>query len=243
MKYRKWIILISLSYLTSCKSYKYVSSIESLTQQVNSNYSGNNYIIDSMVLPYKTIMNQKMNDTIAFNPSLLNKERIESTMGNWVADGMKWYVDSVLNLNSDIAICNYGGLRTGELLEGSVQTKHIYELMPFENLLTIVELDSNTLKQVLERIASSNGWPISKELRIIITNNNKVESWKINNNKLNNYRVIFSDYLANGGDNMKVLEPLKKIETKVLIRDALISFAKHQKIINAFKDGRCIKNK
>jgi len=218
-------------------------SIENHSQKVDNTLISRDAQLDSIISPYKRIFDSKMNDTLAYSPKEISKERYESELGNWVADGMKWYIDSVMKLKSDIAFCNYGGLRIKSLPKGAIQLKHIFELMPFENALVVVELDSNELKRFLHNVIYKDGWPVSKGFYMHISNENKLIDWSVQKQRKNNYRVILSDYVANGGDNMDMLISKKKEETNVIIRDALISYARHQKILSAEKDNRTEKDK
>lgn len=239
---KRIIFFIFLTVLIiSCDSTTRISSIDNRSQQVNSLTTNKNKTLDSFLSPYRVALEKKMNDTLAFLDKEMKKTKVESELGNWVADGMQWYVTSVLKEDADISICNYGGLRIKSLPRGAIKLKHIYELMPFENELTIVRLDSNELKVLLHRIADKEGWPVSKELKLSISKENKLNRWTVRNTTENDYYVVLSDYISNGGDGMDILVRKPKKMLNVLIRDALIAYAKHQHNLSAVKDGRITK--
>jgi 2',3'-cyclic-nucleotide 2'-phosphodiesterase (5'-nucleotidase family) len=120
----------------------------------------------------------------------------------------------------------------------------IYELCPFDNLLVIVDVPGDILDTLLQQIASTEGWPVSNGLRMVIKDN-KVESATIHNQPIVSsqiYKVAMPDYVANGGDGLKALIPLSRVQTSKLIRDILIEYAQEStrtgKGIGASIDGR-----
>lgn len=239
---QKLIILFFIIFLYSCEVTRGITNIDNRSEKIYSDSIVHDAKIEAFLSPYRAEMQKKMNDTLAFNPKELVKNKVESELGNWVADGMKWYVDSITNSSIDIAMCNYGGLRTKSIPQGSVQLKHIYELMPFENQLVIVDVDSQELKLIMERIIEKNGWPVSKGFKLNIIDG-KIGDWSVLKSKKNSYKIVVSDYIANGGDNMDMLKSKPKVELNVLIRDALIAYARFQKQLSAIKEGRISKNK
>lgn len=236
-------IIILLSSLYSCDVSRGITAINNGSQKVYADSIIHDAKIEAFLAPYRTEINKKMNDTLAQNPKELIKTKVESELGNWVADGMKWYAETQSKTYVDIAMCNYGGLRTKSIPQGAVQLKHIYELMPFENQLVLVEVDSNELKEIMVRIIEKDGWPVSKGFKLIIDENHQIASWSVFNDKKNSYKVVLSDYIANGGDNMDILKDNPKSELNILIRDALIAYARHQGTLIAVKEGRIVKTK
>lgn len=235
--------LIIILSIYSCDTTRGITAVNNGSQKVYADSIVHDAKIEAFLAPYRALIDKKMNDTLAQNPKELVKHKVESELGNWVADGMKWYVETQAKSYVDIALCNYGGLRTKSIPLGAVKLKHIYELMPFENQLVILEVDSNELKQIMVRIIEKDGWPVSKGFKLLIGENRQIEDWSVFQDKKNNYKIVVSDYIANGGDNMDILKEKTKIELNVLIRDALIAYARHQGTLSAVKEGRIVKNK
>ena len=241
MMKRSFNYLFILFVLSSCDATTRISSIENKSQKVKNTEVSTKTELDSFLWPYRAQLEKKMNDTIAYSEISLTKKKIESTLGNWVADGMIWYAKEKLNETVDVAFCNSGGLRTKALPAGPIKLKHIFELMPFENEMVLVDLDSNDFKIVLERIAQKDGWPVSKGFYLKLSESNEVMDWSVHGQRKNNYKVIVSDYIATGGDGMSHLIEKPRKNLNVLIRDVLISYAKHQKNLKAKLEGRIIK--
>jgi 2',3'-cyclic-nucleotide 2'-phosphodiesterase (5'-nucleotidase family) len=242
MKLKPFFLFIVLL-LASCDATTRISSIENKSQKVKGTEIAAKTELDSFLRPYRLQLEKKMHDPIAYSGQILTKKKIESTLGNWVADGMMWYTKERLGAAADVAICNSGGLRSKSMPAGPILLKHIFELMPFENELVIIDVDSNDFKLILERIAQKEGWPVSKGFYLKISEENKVIDWSVNGERKENYKVIVSDYIATGGDGMNNLIDKPRKSLNVLIREALIDFAKHQKNLQASIEGRIIKEK
>lgn len=236
-----WLVLFIS--IVSCESSTRISSIENKSQRVKGNEIPSKSEIDSFLNPYRQELNRKMNDTLAYSERELTKKKIESTLGNWVADGMMWYVKDKLNEHADIAFCNPGGLRTKSMPKGPILLKHIFELMPFENELVIVDVDSNDFKVLLEIIAQKEGWPVSKGFYLKLDEDNKILDWHVEGTRKANYKIIVSSYIVTGGDGINHLIQKPRKNLNVLIRDVLISYAKHQKYLHASIEGRIVKDK
>jgi 2',3'-cyclic-nucleotide 2'-phosphodiesterase (5'-nucleotidase family) len=190
-----------------------------------------NSAMDSFIAPYRRKMNLKMMDTLAFNPVELTKGGSNNELGKWVTDAIYWYAKDVLKLEADFSICNPGGIRVKTLGQGFVTLKSIYELMPFDNQLVVLDLKNALIDSLHLKV--SHGWPVSSAYTIPNKNGaDSVSIWTINkSSKGLDYKVVISDFLANGGDKLNYLIPLIQTKTNVLMRDAIIAYAKHQKTI------------
>ena len=93
-------------------------------------------------------------------------------------------------------------LRT-EIDKGPITVGKIYELMPFENELVVIEVDKEVFKKIIQYIVSRNGEPFFGA-EIILDKYGKLIDYKTNFdlNKKNKIKILTTDYLANGGDDM-----------------------------------------
>ncbi|MGE5356363.1 MAG: 5'-nucleotidase C-terminal domain-containing protein [Deltaproteobacteria bacterium] len=186
--------------------------------------------IDSIILPYKTNLDRIMNEVIGYSDGL-SSSKPESTLGNWVADALEARAEQHSGSNIAFAVQNHGGLRIREIPAGPVTLSKLYELMPFENDLTILEADGKTVKLFLDRIAKYGGWPVSKSLSFRIKGET-AEEIIIDGSPLNpdlKYLLAMPDYIANGGDDCFFFVQMPKNQTGILIRDILISEVKRSK--------------
>lgn len=201
--------------------------------------------ITAMIEPYKSSLDVQMNEVIGTVSQELTKKKPESTLGNWYADAMLAGTKKEGH-PVDFAISNYGGLRVPYISAGPLTRGEIYELCPFDNLLVIVDVPGDILDSLLQQIASTEGWPVSNGIRMVIKDN-KVESCTIQSQPIVSsqiYKVAMPDYVANGGDGLKALIALSRVQTSKLIRDILIEYAQEStrtgQTISATIDGRII---
>ena len=111
------------------------------------------------------------------------------------------------------------------LTKGPVTIGNVYELMPFDNYLVVLSLTGKQVQSMLDAIAASGGWPVAGVTFTI--KDNTADDVQINGKRLHNestYRIAISDYLSNGGDNMKMLKGLPQENTNVLLRDAFKAY-------------------
>lgn len=198
--------------------------------------------LEKFVDPYKESFHKAMSESLQICDTPLTKARPESLLGNFFADACFTYVleriDST-SLKPDLAIFNYGGLRTS-LPKGYITRGKIFELMPFENELVLVKIQGKKLKEGLRYILEKGGEPISNAQ--FIFDNQFIKSATINHqafDTLKNYTILTSDYLALGGDKMMFFkDPLEYQSLNVKIRDALIEY-----LISLHKKGQPISPK
>lgn len=138
-----------------------------------------------------------------------------------VADAMLWKARQV-GLNPDFAIQNAGGVRMG-LPAGDISVGKIYEIMPFENTLFILELSGKdlqtcfeTLMQRIENPDNDGCFPYTGQLRYTIDPlqpaGNRIShleylsssgEWHAIDPE-HTYRIATNAYLASGRDGYTV---------------------------------------
>ena len=186
--------------------------------------------IDSLIFPYKKQLDTKMNTIIGQSAMVMEKGKPESLLGNWFADVMYEKAKERFNDSLDFAFQNFGGIRIPSLPKGNINIGKIYELMPFENYLVVIELDSATVQSLCDMIAARNGAPVSRHIRFGIANKKAVDI-QINGAPLRNnrtYKVVLNNYIANGGDKCDFLKDKKRTELDILLRDAIIEYIKEK---------------
>ena len=192
--------------------------------------------IDSTILeiihPYKYKIQEQMDEVLTYTKNDLEKERPQSTIGNFVTDLCLDYAEAHL------CVMNNGGLRT-TINKGKVSRRKIYELMPFENELVILELDKNDYIKLINYIVKRGGEPFSG-ISITIDQNYKLlsNSWPVNFENGEKVKVLTSDYLANGGDSMTFFKSKKQHKIGIKLRDAIIEYCEKTDTIDVQLDNR-----
>ena len=187
----------------------------------------------SMLKPYKNGVDTQMQVVIGHTDIPLTKAQPESTLGNFLADATL-VAGQQLDRKVVAALENYGGIRLPYIAPGAITRGKIYELMPFDNMLTIIEIPGSDLQTLCDGIAQRKGWPISgisfsikdqKAINVLVAGKPLVSSLV--------YKIAVNDYIARGGDNCDVLISLKKRNTTVFLRDAMITY-----LTNLEHDGK-----
>lgn len=199
-------------------------------------------------LPYKKLLENDMSRVLAENKKEMVKGKPESALTNFLADlllneGQKVLQQSGKKFQADISYFNYGGIRT-YLPEGKITVGKIYELMPFENEFVFLKLSGKQIQEFLNTIASKGGDSVGG-VRFKISENKatdiKIGGTPINNDKF--YWIATNDYVADGGDDLKVFtRENDSFKSGKLIRDVIISHLesidKKGNTITAQTDGR-----
>jgi 2',3'-cyclic-nucleotide 2'-phosphodiesterase (5'-nucleotidase family) len=226
--YRLSIVLIWIALLSACKTLPIVQQVSDVdvlylrSEATTEPVAGSK--IEEMIAPYREQLSEEMDQVIGEMPEELIKERPNSNLGNWFADVL--HDVATIHYDNDIAfaIQNYGGLRVPAVPKGPLTKGKIFELMPFDNKLVIVDLSADQVTKLADIIAGSRGWPISRGLSLTI-NKNKASNILVNGQALNNdivYHVAMPDYVANGGGGGDFLKDLSQHDTGYYIREAVI---------------------
>ena len=224
---RNLIKIFILLILSSCSNDYSINS--SKHEVIRVKYAVDSNII-KIISPYKNKLDKEMNEVICYTKNNLIKGQPESTLGNFICDL------SLEKTNGEANICvfNNGGLRD-IIPKGDITTRDIYKVMPFENELVILELNNSEYYNLLQYITERGGEPfggtniIEKKDTIISDLNNK-----------DKIRVLTSDYLANGGDNMSFFINKKQKKLGIKLRDAIIEHCKNIDTLNVKLDNRYI---
>jgi len=216
--------------LSSC-SYYHISAERVSVIEISENGDDNegDEDIANFIAPYSEKLNKAMDEIIGTAEYTLNLQKPESLLGNFLADVVQESCSEQLEEGKKLfSVLNYGGIRINEIPSGPITRGNIYELLPFENMIVIMEMNQAQLLQFLNHISTKGPWPVSKEISYTINSaDNTVQNIKIHNAPINNsesYYVAMPDYIANGGDDCSFLKALPRESTGLLLRDAVISF-------------------
>ena len=224
-----WIFLVMF---ISCNSQQvwHQAEIDPETYRFD-RYAGveENEEINALIAPYKAEVDKEMNEVIAILNHELTKKRPESTLGNFVADILEVQGEKYINKDVAFAAQNYGGIRVPAVASGDITKGKVFEIMPFDNTMLILESKGSIIQRLCDKIASSGGWPISKGINFVIKDEKATEI-KINGESLDpdvTYTYVLPDYIANGGDGCDFLLDEKRVDTKIMIREVMIEYLKN----------------
>jgi 2',3'-cyclic-nucleotide 2'-phosphodiesterase (5'-nucleotidase family) len=209
--------------------------------------------VDSAIVktysPYKIALAAEMNKVIGYTDVVLTKASTapESVLGNFFADAV-FNQAKKIEPKIDFAFpTTRGGIRN-DVPKGPITVAQLFEMMPFENQLVLFELKGSDVKLVLNYIAATNGQPVAGITMNI--KDNQPTDVKINGTNFDinrTYKVLTSDYIANGGDDSQGFSnPITRRNIGLMVRDALLkevaAIQAEGKKINTKLDGRITKN-
>jgi 2',3'-cyclic-nucleotide 2'-phosphodiesterase (5'-nucleotidase family) len=229
MKLKKYTLYIGLFILSACSPTLTIQSSDS--ELIGISTSADSTLL-AIISPYQKGIETEMNEVLTYSKITLTKRGSESLLGNFVTDLCLNYA------NAHLCVMNNGGLRT-TLNKGNITRGKLYELMPFENELVVLELDKTDYLGLLAYICKRGGEPFSG-ITIVMDKEGEVitNSWPVNFENGEKVKVLTSDYLANGGDKMSFFKDKEQIKVGLKLRDAIIDYCSNTDTINAQLDGR-----
>ena len=229
MKFRNYTIYIVGLLLVACSP---TYTLQSYNDEVIRIQAGVDSTILAIIKPYQVKIEDQMNEVLTYTKNDLEKGKPQSTIGNFVTDLCLNYADA------HICVMNNGGLRT-TISKGEITRGKLYELMPFENELVVLELNKDDYIGLLNYIGSRGGEPFSG-ITIAINKDGKIlsNSWPVNFEKGEKVRVLTSDYLANGGDEMSFFHEKEQQKVGLKLRDAIIDYCSKTDTIDVQLDNR-----
>jgi 5'-nucleotidase len=167
---------------------------------------------------------------------------IEAAIGNLMTEAM------LASFDGDIAVHNvFGGIRSG-LPAGELTYGAVFEMFPFDNIVSIHEISGSDLRQIVGRSANGHRKPGFAGMRVFIDcgDNGMNVVMRLNDGREiaddDRIRIIANDFLALGGDD--VLTPAIPDEgfelnyNLPLTRDVLVSWFKEGPAILSPEDFR-----
>lgn len=212
-----------LALVSACTHPYYVQQHTDRLYVVEKNTKQDSAFI-GMLQPYKRGVDTQMQVVIGRTDIPLTKAQPESTLGNFMADATL-AAGKKLDRKTVAAVMNYGGIRLSYINPGVITKGKIYELMPFDNMLTIVEMPGTAVQAFCDKMAAYKGWPVSNisfTIKDKKATNITIDGQALNENLV--YKIAVNDYVARGGDNCDFMVPLKKRYTTIFLRDILIEY-------------------
>ncbi|WFB62411.1 5'-nucleotidase C-terminal domain-containing protein [Sphingobacterium sp. WM] len=243
----KYSVLFWMSVLlvfSSCKTSFYQTAVSNKQMLEINNQIPEDTAISRYILPYKNQLEDKMNQVLGYAPEALIKNRNlpETQLSNFFADALL-AIGQKVDPQVTFSMATKDGIRAG-IKQGNVTVGSIFEVMPFENYITILELKGSDVKVLADFIAETNGQPLGNTK--VVIKDKKIESFKIANQDIDpnkTYKLVTYDFIANGGDLVRGLNsPISRNTTSERVREALINYVqeltKEGKKVESKLDGR-----
>jgi len=226
------ILLVSALTFLECHQFKAPKnsaeflSVESQNISLDSTITEDSSLI-KMIAPYQTELEARMNVIIGKSAVNLYKGRPEAPLNNFVTDLMRKRASKEMEQPVDIALTNIGGLRT-TIPKGPITLGKIYEVMPFENELVVIEFTGEQVRNLAQEIGASGGEPLSG-LQITFEQGQltdvTVDGKPIINEK--KYTLVTTDYLSSPGrKRLSILGTVSRVFLGITLRQAIIDEVK-----------------
>lgn len=181
--------------------------------------------VAAIVERYKTELGSKLSvPLIQATADISPDGEPSNALGLLVADEMLAFLQARPGEAVDCFVTNDGGLRA-PLYAGTVQLSHVYEVMPFDNELVIVEMDAPTLQRLADQVAKKKGEPVAGLRLAIDPAAGRATEVRIQGREVDparRYRVGTTDYLADSGWLSDIVKGQTIIRTGILMRDAIV---------------------
>lgn len=193
--------------------------------------------MDSIIAPYTAQVKSKMGKVIGECKLEMLAQRPNSNLGNWTCDLLLQYGKDSMGLANEpvMSLYNVGGLRAA-ITVGPITYGTMFQVMPFDNVVSAVKLPISVLDEMLAYLKAKNGEPIggisivNGELQLPENVKSKGYIW-----------VVTSDFLVNGGDNMLFLGKYQeRKDSNKLIRNVLIDGVQKTRILEIQSEDRII---
>lgn len=197
--------------------------------------------IEALIAPYRSRISH-LADVLVEATGAFVKSEPEGTLENLVADAVLHVARQRSSDTVHAVLVNDGGLRV-PLAPGPVLVRHTYELLPFENYITVLSLSGDQMERLADEIARTNGEPIAGWSMVL--DGSDATDVLVGGQPIDpdgQYRLATVDYLADGGGSWSVLWEAAQADSRedldVLIRDVFIEYLREQSVVSPTLDGR-----
>ncbi len=247
---KHFVLLLTFFIVVSCGQQKYnVTKIEGKKIEI-SNIQSESSEIENYIKPYRDHIDNDLSTILAYSPILLDKSKGEwqTNIGSFLADITLEKSNTIFESREkktiNICLLNHGGIRS-IIPIGSVTARNAFELMPFENSVSVLALKGEQILELINYIITEKKPHPLSGLKFTITKENTAKSITIQGKQLENnkiYYVVTSDYLANGGDNMAFFKKgIQRTDLDYKLRNIIIDYFKDVDTLKINTDIRIIK--
>lgn len=187
-----------------------------------------------------------LQEIIGYSEDEYSSRRPESGLSNFAADVIKAIAERKTGDKVDIAMTNYGGIRTS-LPKGAVRVYDIFSIFPFDNYLVTFDIKGADLHRFLNQMIARRRVEAFSGVEIVITGREadklNVAGAPIDDDRV--YKFATINFLMDGGDGVVLSDvAFNRKDTGIWIRDAIVEYLKDQmargETISLHPDGRIV---
>jgi len=190
---------------------------------------------EKVLLVYKKKVEEVMSTQIGTSAQMMKaaeRANPEGLLSNLIADVIRSKGSEILGKPCDMALMNIGGIRS-ILPKGKITVANIYEILPFENTISVVVLNGTQLMELMKEIVRYGGG-VSGVSMVVSKKNLRLVDATVGGQPIKaekSYTVATLNYLAEGNDGFKVFadKGVKHINRgDVLVRETFMQHVKTQ---------------
>ena len=231
---RLCLLTFILLIFSACSTIKPADSLDGL------DYLAPDYEISAILDAYRPCIDNVMGKPIAIVKDTLRFDQPEGALGNMAADALRNRAALELRRFVHLGIIGEGSFKTF-FVPGVLTLGDIYEFMPYENRLVVLELRGDQVIELIGQVAKVGGAPISGA-RFRIDENNRARGILVNSEVVDpnkRYLVATSNWVANGGDQFPALwNPVNRTDLDLNIKDLYVDFFRGRAELYNERDGR-----
>jgi 2',3'-cyclic-nucleotide 2'-phosphodiesterase (5'-nucleotidase family) len=174
--------------------------------------------------PFRDSMELKMNEVVGTAAKRMDIKRPLTTVGNFMSDAFLEMARLKFDQGADISVMNLGGIRKPYIEPGPITRGIIFEVMPFDNVMTLVTVKGEQLQKFLDASMTEGGGVAGCTFRI---SGKQATDVMIGGKPLDpsaEYTLVTSDYAANNPSMSWFYGPAKKQQQTYLLRDAILDY-------------------
>jgi 2',3'-cyclic-nucleotide 2'-phosphodiesterase (5'-nucleotidase family) len=239
-------LLAAVAFSSACQRGGYVAKpqLAPVTAQPVGKDLSDDAAALATIAPYRQRVTEQMATVLGTAPAAITKNPGESPLANFVADLQRTRASREIGQPVDLGLMTNGGLRS-PLPAGPITMGSVFELMPFENELVVLEVPAEVVQQLFSYAARVK--MAVSGATYTATPDGKATDIRIGGQLFNPaqdrlYTIAISDYLAGGGDQLSFFKPIKPRGTGILLRNAITEhiqeLTKAGKPVEAKVEGR-----
>ena len=197
--------------------------------------------VEAIVQPYRSEYEAWAVEVVGQSAGEFTRGDPEATLDNLVADAILEAARRLSDRPVDMAMSNDGGLRA-DINEGPIYVSEVFQLMPFENTISVIDLTGHQVDSLAQQIARTGGEPVSGIRLLLSGDPARATDITVDGQPLQldaTYRLAVADYLVNGGGNWpQIWTPSGREDFTYLIRDAILEYVGARDQVTPSLDGR-----
>lgn len=215
MKKTFFIAATALVMFASCASDYRLTGVSRSRILIDATYDKNpDQAAATFLAPYKKSVDSLMSPVVGHVAHYMEAKGPESDLSNLLSDILVWG-GKKYNEQPVFSVYNMGGIRAA-LSEGVVTFGDIINVAPFENKICFFDMSGESVMELFSQIAATGGQGVSHGVELVISNDRKLLSAKINGKEIDRnavYRVASIDYLAQGNDGLTAFKKKTRLNS------------------------------